>query len=49
MIISVRILGIVANVDCSVRIVIGIPMCLFQVSLRNVAFAPSFQDNIGFI
>ena len=48
-IISLRILSVVAKVNRSVGIIMSIPMCFFEKLLGNVAFSPMFKDDIGFI
>ena len=48
-IVSISVLSVVANVDCSVGVVMSIPLCLFEESLRDVTFSPMFEDDIGFV
>ena len=48
-IMSVWVLGVVANIDGTVWVIMSIPKSVLQESSGDVVFSPSFQDNICFI
>ena len=48
-VVSFSVLSEVAKIDRSIRVVVGVPMCVFKVLLRDVAFSSMFEDNVGFI
>ena len=47
--ISLRVLGIVSKVDSSVGVIMCVPMSVLQVSYGDIAFSPTFQDEVGFV
>ena len=48
-IISVAVLSEVAKIDRSVRVVMGVPVGFFEISLGDISFSSVFEDNVGFV
>ena len=48
-VVSFSVLSEVAKIDCSIRVVVGVPMCVFKVFLRDVAFPSMFEDDVSFV
>ena len=47
--ISIWIMSVVAKVNGSICIVMGVPMGVLQELFGDISFSPSFQDDISFV